>query len=143
MHMQNIRALLNLKTWHVLFLYINAVFNMVSHDYKKAIQLLNKCLSYQLPPNVLFSVYEQLGKCYADIGDDKNGESFLLRAMELDTEPSSEIYSRLGFIYFNMGRAELAKNYLEKALVNYNKRDYTNINLVKNILLKLNSKQEK
>jgi len=105
--------------------------------YKKAINIFNRCLTYNMPIEILSLVYEQLGKCYTDINDNKNAEVFLLKAIETQKNVNSEIYSRIGFIYFEKGNYQKAKDSLKKAASLYNKRDYTNIDLVQKYLSRL------
>jgi len=137
-----IKYFLRIKFWQFLWNYLLATMEMVSHDYNKAIYHLTKCLKIgeNFDPSGL--IYEQLGKCYFDVNDIAKGKFYLLKVLEIREnidKVNSEITSRIGFIFFQEERYDRAKYYLEHAKAHYGKRDYTNINAVKDYLTKLDN----
>jgi len=130
------------KMWGYLCNYCVGLWSMTGHKYKKAIKYFNKCLNSNLQNEKIprAFVYEQLGKCYFDINEIGKGKTFLLKSLELSSSNdivNSEIASRLGFIFYNEGDFEKAKYYLQKAIDNFKKIDYTNIEAVKEHLNKI------
>lgn len=135
--------ILNIKNFKFFWHYWLGLQNMVSHRYGKAILQFNECIKSECPPNILAIVYEQIGKCYFDINEIEKGKSFLLRFLQMQSESdkiSSEVTSRLGFIFYKEGDLEKAEYYLQKALKDFKKIDYTNIEAVKEYLDKAQAK---
>lgn len=120
--------------------YIRALILTVHHNYKKAIELFEKCIKIVPEYNIklLGMLYEKLGICYADINENNKAKYFLLKALEINPESigqkdygtGAEIASRLGFIYKEEGNYLKAKEYLELAKKNKSKISYTNWKLI-------------